>query len=439
MSDRLLPTLRLVLFLLLAGAVAAQPSTTRRPLQIIITPTAADWTYDLGERADFRVEVLHNGQPVPNATVHYQVGPEQLAPEREGTLTLPKGHGEIKGVTMRRGGFVRCHVRTEWKGRTYRNWATAGFAPGTIRPTVENPADFDAFWSAAKAELAEIPVGAKLTLLPEQSTGDYNTYHLRLNNWHRANRSVKQSHFYGILTVPKAPGRYPALLTVPGAGVRPYGPDQRASGALITLAVGIHGIPVTMEPHVYRDLSDGALMSYNRLGMENRDDYYYKRVYLGCVRAVDFLTSMDQYDGEHLAVTGGSQGGALSIVTAALDDRVRYLAAFYPALSDMTGYLEGRAGGWPHVFKEWDREQNPGWLRTAPYYDVVNFARRLQRPGWYSWGFNDNVCPPTSMYAAYNAVTAPKQLHLFEETAHWTYPEQQQDATKWLLEQLGAE
>ena len=75
-----------------------------------------------------------------------------------------------------------------------------------------------------------------------------------------------------------------------------------------------------------------------------------KRIYTGCVRALDFLTSLPQYDGENLGVIGGSQGGALAMVTAALDKRVKALVAYYPALCDLTGYLYDRAGGWPHMF-----------------------------------------------------------------------------------------
>jgi cephalosporin-C deacetylase-like acetyl esterase len=70
------------------------------------------------------------------------------------------------------------------------------------------------------------------------------------------------------------------------------------------------------------------------------------------VRAVDYIFSLPEFDGSTIAVTGGSQGGALSIVTAGLDSRIKYLAAFYPAMCDFTGYLYGRAGGWPHMFNE---------------------------------------------------------------------------------------
>ena len=247
---------------------------------------------------------------------------------------------------------------------------------------------------------------------------------------------------YGILCVPKKEGKYPALLHVPGAGVRPYGGDiANASKGIITLQIGIHGVSVTMDPSFYLDLGAGALNGYQNYNLDDRDRFYYKRVYLGCIRANDFLTSLPQYDGSNLAVTGGSQGGALSIITAGLDSRVKWLGAFYPALSDVTGYLKGRAGGWPHYFDKNGIAFNnkPDKIATAGYYDVVNFARRVKVPGYYSWGYNDETCPPTSMYASYNVISAPKELYLALETGHWTFPEQNERMTGWLVNKLGAQ
>lgn len=136
---------------------------------------------------------------------------------------------------------------------------------------------------------------------------------------------------------------------------------------------------------------------------------------------MDFLVSLPKYDGQNLGVQGGSQGGALSIITAALDPRINYLVAYYPALSDMTGYLNKRAGGWPHIFADSNLKyyNNPKVIETLSYYDVVNFARILKTPGFYSWGYNDDTCPPTSFYAAYNQIKAPKEVFVIPETGHW--------------------
>jgi cephalosporin-C deacetylase-like acetyl esterase len=274
---------------------------------------------------------------------------------------------------------------------------------------------------------------ARMTLLPERCTENVNVYHVNLQNYRIGTR------LYGILCVPKKEGKYPALLRVPGAGVRPYAGDvATAEKGVITFEIGIHGIPVNMDPNVYTSLGSSVLSDYPSYNLDDRDRYFYKRVYVGCIRANDFLASLPQYDGTHLGVAGGSQGGALSIVTAALDSRVKYLVCFYPAISDVTGYLNGRAGGWPHLFAKTNLAFNntKEKLNTVQYYDVVNFARLLKVPGMYSWGFNDETCPPTSIYSAYNVITAPKQLFLALETGHWTYPEQNEKTNNWMVDQL---
>ncbi len=418
----------LLLFtLIINSVVCAQPRVPR--VDVIVTPTKTDWTYKVGEQADFEVKILKDGQLVPGAEISYEYGLEKMNPMKQGKMTLKNGSVSIKGTKLTQPGFLAFTVSTEIDGKTYRSRGTAGFDPELIKPTIKNPEDFDEFWTNAKAELDEIPIDAAMTLIPELCTSKTNVYHLSIQN-------INSSRFYGILSVPKAPGKYPALLNVPGAGIRPYGPDRRSEEGFITLSVGIHGIPVTYDQELYSNLMSGALSGYWTIKLDDKDDYYYKRVYLGCVRAVDYLFSMQEFDGENIAVNGGSQGGALSIVTAGLDKRIKYLVAFYPALCDLTGYLEGRTGGWPHMFRNYDKSSQPNWLNVAPYYDVVNFARRVEVPGWYSWGYNDVTCPPTSMYAAYNVINAPKELNLFLETGHWTFPEQKDQSNDWLFEKL---
>jgi cephalosporin-C deacetylase len=423
--------LTVLLFVICSTSLCAQPVEQR--IKVIVAPDHADWTYKTGEKVKFNVSVLQDGNPVKNVVIRYETGLEKMDPQKKEAATLKAGTMTIEGGSLSSSGFLRCTVFAEVNGKEYRGFATAGFDPLAIKPTVEYPGDFLTFWNAAKADLAKIPLDSKMTLLPERCTEKVNVYHLSIQNYRLG------SHVYGILCVPKADGKFPAMLKVPGAGIRPYNGDvATAETGIITLEIGIHGIPVNLDPQVYLDLAAGSLSQYNNANLDDRDQYYYKRVYMGCVRANDFLASMPQFDGMNLAVTGGSQGGALSIVTAALDQRVKYLAAYYPALSDVTGYLHGRAGGWPHLFIKNKMEFNDkkDKIETCGYYDVVNFARQLKIPGIYSWGYNDETCPPTSMYAAYNVITAPKELMLVPETGHWIYPEQRDKFSEWLSGKL---
>lgn len=430
MENRGIYSLFVILLLIQLQALNAQPR--QEIVKINIAPDHDDWIYEVGEQARFNVSVFKYGNLLTNLEIRYEIRPEKMDPVKEETMMLKRSETMIKAGTMETPGFLRCWVRVTVDGKEYSNMATAAFSPEKIEPTATLPKDFKSFWEQAIEENNEIPMDVKMTLLPERCTEKVDVYHVSLQNY------KKGSRIYGILCKPKKVGAYPVVLEVPGAGVRPYyGRVGLAEEGVISFQIGIHGIPVTLEPYIYNNLRYGALDGYWNANLDDKDKYYYKRVYLGCVRAVDFVTSLPEYDGYNLAVTGGSQGGALSIITAGLDKRIKFLAANYPALSDLSGYLDGRAGGWPHMFHPNDSSNyTDAKIETAMYYDVVNFARQVTQKGWYSWGFNDTVCPPTSMYSAYNVVTGIKELHLFQDTGHWTYPEQNTMKKRWLLDQL---
>ncbi|WP_304233436.1 acetylxylan esterase [Jiulongibacter sediminis] len=427
---------RLFLFLFIFSGFfsIAQPPPDHQWIEIIVTPNHTDWTYKIGEDADFQVTVLKSNVPMPNVTIHYVLGEEQMKPEVEQDVFLENGSILIKGGSMAKPGFKRCLVSVELNGKTYSAWATAGFEPDKIEPTVKLPFDFQTFWSKAVKENRELPMDARMILLPERSTEKVNVYEVSLQNWKNGAR------LYGILSVPKKAGKYPAVLKVPGAGIRPYyGDVQFAEDGIISFEIGIHGISVTMPQKNYDDLLAGWNNHYWEDGIHDKDEYFYKRVYLGCVKANDFLCSLPQWDGKNLGVMGSSQGGALSLVTAGIDARVTAVAPVHPAMCDMTGYLEGRAGGWPHYLRDqtkWEWGSHDQIVETISYYDALNFARSIQAPVWFSFGYNDNVVPPTSIFAAYNVIKSKKEKFLALESAHWVYPEQQKAQRDWMTKML---
>ena len=399
--------IKVSLALIISFLFSIHPLFANDQLTISIKADHENWVYKPGEKPRFTVTVLHNGKKPENLKVKYQVGPEKMPYFKSDSLLLTKKSDFLlQGYTMNEPGFLRYTISAEVDGKTVKSMATAAFSPELIKPTVKMPDDFKVFWQQAVKDLSSIPMDPKVELIKAYSTEKVNVYEVSFQN-------INSSRIYGVLSVPKQEGHYPAILKVPGAGIRPYrGEVALAEQGVITLEIGIHGVSVTMPDEVYKNLSTGGLYQYPSTNLDDKDNYYYKRVYLGCVRALDFLTSQTGYDGKNLAVYGGSQGGALAIVTAALDSRVKYLGAYYPALSDVTGYLKNRAGEWPHLFTKEKLAVNnkKEKLETVKYYDVVNFAKQLTVPGYYSWGFNDEVCPPTSMYAAYNSIAAPKEL-----------------------------
>ncbi len=405
-------------------------------IKVVVTPTKQGWLYEKGEPIFYKVEVLQEGSPLrQNLKVHFQIKPEKMAVIKEGDIKLKKGVAIIQGVKGTKPGFLRCFASVQVDGQKVDSWGTAGVAVAELRATETFPDDFSAFWAHQLKELAKVPIDPQMQKLTAQCTKDYNVYSVSFQNI-RQKYGRAYSRIYGTLTVPAKAGKYPAILNCPGAGVKKQGKDSRAKQGVIILKIGIHGIPQTAPDSLFVALRDAGLSNYRMEGLDTPEEYYYKRVYLGCVRAIDFIYTLPQFDGQHVGVMGGSQGGGLSIVTAALDPRVNAQLVYFPALTDWTGYLHGRAGGWPHYFANYNVEEHPQWLKTAQYFDVINFAKILKHPGWYSWGYNDNVVPPTTAYATYNSITAPKALFIDQPQRHKWSTEQRTKGFSWLCQQL---
>jgi cephalosporin-C deacetylase len=238
--------LRFALISLLAFPLAAQDRIGT--VQVRVSTDRPDWRYDLGQPVRFRIIAVQDGHALDGIAVTYRIGPEMMPPKVDQTAILTSEGITVDGGTMNEPGFLRCIATVEQNHKTYRGLATAAFHPEDIKPTQQDPADFDQFWTAGKAALAKLPIDARVTPLPEYGNSSADCYHVNLQNVGMGNGP---SRFYGVLCEPKAPGKYPALLAVPGAGVRPYrGLAEMAARGIITLQVGIHGIPVTMDQSV---------------------------------------------------------------------------------------------------------------------------------------------------------------------------------------------
>lgn len=401
-------------------------------IQVSVVPDHQDWTYKVGETATFRISVTKSATPLAGAVIDYEAGPEMYQDVKKTAVVLKDGTLTVKGK-MTEPGFYRVDVKTTIGGKEYKGACAAAFSPEQLKPTTVNPADFDQFWQNAISEARHTDLNPTKRLLPERCTKDVNVYEVSFQNVRWGSRT------YGILCEPVKPGKYPALLRVPGAGVRPYGGDiYTASKGAVTLEIGIHGIPVTMQQSVYDDLGQGALNGYWEFGMDNRDKSYYKHVVLGCIRALDYIEQYTPWNGKELGVTGSSQGGFLSLATAGLDRRITFYAPVHAALCDHTASLKGVACGWPHYFY-WNKGKGmEKQIETSRYYDGVNFARRITnaQTGWFSFGYNDDVVPPTTAWATYNIVKGPKSITPYQQTAHFWYQEQWDEWENWLLTQM---
>lgn len=101
----------------------------------------------------------------------------------------------------------------------------------------------------------------------------------------------------------------------------------------------------------------------------------------------------------------------------------------------MAGYMAGRAGGYPHFFRVAGMD-TPEYLNTMSYYDIVNFASMIKAPTYMTWGYNDNICPPTTSYAVYNMLRCPKESLITPSSEHWTSDNTEYKHWMWVKKHL---
>ena len=425
--------LYLMLVLFSASVTAAPPRQSY--IKVTVTPDHADWCYTCGEKPVFSVTVTDcSNAPIKDAQIYYEISEDFLAPLEKGDKTLKNGTITFSGHTMKKPGFLRCQVWAKVDGKKYDECATAAFEKEKIEPKTIMPKDFVEFWAKEIEKSKKIAMLPQLDIVPEKCTPKVTVYSASFQCFKNGTR------MYGTLCVPaNYDGKCPAILIVPGAGCRSRaGYYTEAEKGFVTFEVGIHGIPTVMkDERIYETLKNGSLLNYPSANVDDKDNYYYKRVFVSCARAVDFLASLDFVDAERIGVMGGSQGGALTITTAYLNPQVKCGAAFYPAMCDLTGYLYNQGNAWPYLFKN-KALATKERLETVKYYDVVNFARSLNSslPMWVSYGYNDLVVCPTSIQGAINEMPQQPELLVVPQSRHWTYPEQDSARSVWMMNQL---
>ena len=415
-------------------SASAQYRNTGNYVTIRLTPDRADWTYRCKSDVRLELQVIRHNVAIPNVTVGYTWGYEQrpaltkdsLRIDKTGKTTLTLHGADVPG-------FMTFTANVRIDGEQYTNYINLAFDPLRIQPTTTLPEDFMSWWQAELKKAEQVPLMPVFKHEPGMSNGKADVYMVHFQN-HKAG-----SYIYGMLTVPKTPGKHAAVVEYPGAGIHKFqsGNMAWADSDIVCLQIGIHGIPLDMEAEVYQNLTNGGMANYAYLGLEHRDNYYYRRVFLGAAKAVDFLKSLDYVDSTRIGVYGGSQGGLLSLVVAALKPEVRCVSAAYPAMCETAGSRYERAEGWPRLFVWRKGTETPQIRDVVRYFDAVNFARFVTQDIQFIQGYNDHVCMPTTTFSAYNVIPKGRKILLTPyDCSHWLYPEQHAARRQWMCRML---
>ena len=275
---------------------------------------------------------------------------------------------------------------------------------------VRKPDDIDEFWEGILEEASRIPLEPEVIHDPLRSSEDVEVYQVFFN-------SLDWVRIAGWYTLPKErQGRLPGLLHVPGYVMDPPILKDWARKGYATLSVAPRG-----KLHSNRQFNPGypGLLTY---GIVDRNTYTYRGFYVDACRAVDFLLNQDEVDPERIGVTGHSQGGGLTVTTAALRPEIKAAAGGAPYLCGIMDAIE-LTDSYPYQEINDYLRLHPDSRRavedTLAYFDGINLAHRIRCPIIISIGLQDSTCPPETGYAVFGAVASiDKGLYAYDGHGH---------------------
>ncbi len=286
------------------------------------------------------------------------------------------------------------------------------------KPAQTKADDFDAFWSETLEASRNQPLQAELTATDYPARG-VELSEVRLNGFDGGT-------VFCYLMRPDAGGRLPAIVFYhgySGRGPSPFEMLPWASQGLAVLSVDCRGQSGnSTDGAVY---PGGHRPGFMTQGIEDPRRYYYRYVYTDCVRALDVMAEQDGVDPDRIAITGKSQGGALTLAAAALCDRPKLAVAEVPFLCHFRRSVDITPLGPYTEVADWMRLRpetaEQSW-RTLSYVDCMNLADRITCETVMTAGLWDDVCPPSGIFAAYNHIVADKQIEVHDFMGHETPP-----------------
>ncbi|MTH53921.1 prolyl oligopeptidase family serine peptidase [Bacillus mangrovi] len=297
------------------------------------------------------------------------------------------------------------------------------------KPSQTKNDDFDLFWNGRVKESRSQPLNIKISPRPYWVEG-INLYEVYFDGF-------RNSKIYGLYVHPlKREAGMPAAVIFPGY-------NWNTIQAHYAFKYAVQGIPVllvqvrgqSIQSPDLNFYSNGGPSGWMTQGISDADQYYYSYVYMDAFRSIDAIKEIS--GSTKVFLEGGSQGGALAIAVAALQQDILFTCADIPFLSHIRKSVELAAEGPYQEIQHYFRVHDPLHktekivYETLSYIDCMNLAGGIGSPVMIGIGLEDNVCPPSSGFALYNHLSGEKQIKVYPEFGHGLSPIHEEEKLKF--------
>ena len=386
-----------------------------------------DGFYRCGEKAVVSVLIKKDGKPLNGEKVRLKV-------KREGRLIVNEiiktdGSAITFAKTTSTPGWLYFAVEVIGAdGKTLRGEGVqinrgkptvvaeigAIFDADKILTAVTRPADFDTFWKGRREALDKIPLTPEVTEIP---SGAHNVKLYAVSIPCTGSKPAT-----GYLAVPEKAqsGQCPAIVEFRGWV---YGDAhkkiavERAKRGMLSFYATWHGYPVGQPGKFYLKTIPGDIQK-GELNIHDRDTWIMGDIYLRVMRIIDFMKSRPEWDRKTLVASGRSMGGAQAAVAAALDKDVTQAIITVPAFSEFDTRKSRRIPSIPHRTAAAIRNGDMRAYDAGNYFDLVNMAPLIKCEVFVATGFADELCPPSNVFAFYNALKCPKCMSTTPHGGH---------------------
>ena len=382
--------------------------------EFILKTEKSSGIYAKGEKVKFSVTLLKNGKPADGVEYTCRFSANGYWKDTQSFIY----NGTPLILTKKFDAPILWYtIKAEIPGKKVSKELGVIASPYGIKPAVDEPKDFDAFWKKQREELDKVPV-KELEKVEVPLDAKYKDkavcYDVKV-------ACAGAAPVSGYLCMPKnaKAKSLPAVVTFQGAGVVSAWKQPEIGVKAIVFNINSHGIENGKPRQYYREqLIPGTktkLDNYIPYGVWNKNLYYFRGVYIRAMRALDYVKSLPEWDGKNLIVSGASQGGQVAMVVAAMDKNVTFCDAGVPSLSDQSAVYADRLPGAPKIVtcdKSKLNTERKWFMMVLSYYDVAFFAKRIKCEINMSAGLLDFSCSPTSVMAAYNNIPAEVKKHI---------------------------